>query len=212
MTRIIAGRFRGHRLLVPPGNDTRPTSDRVREAVFSKLMNDDAVEGAQVLDLFAGSGGLGLEALSRGARQVTLVDIGKRATNIALRNVITLGVGNEVQVVNSDAQKYPAARARSGGVKENLNLVFLDPPYDYPNARVEKLLANLVANQSLASGAVVVVERSSRMPEPHWPEDFALTGTKKYGETAVYYLKYQVGDNQLEEQPVGEQEVGVQDD
>ena len=193
MTRIIAGRFRGHRLLVPPGSDTRPTSDRVREAVFSKLMNDDAVEGALVLDLFAGSGGLGLEALSRGAQHVTLVDIGKRATNIALRNVIALGVGNEVQVVNGDAQKYPAARARSGGGKDNLNVVFLDPPYDYPNEQVEKLLTNLVATRALAGGAVVVVERSSRTPEPVWPDGFALTGTKKYGETAIYYLKYQVG-------------------
>lgn len=209
----MAGAFGGRQLAVP-AKGTRPTSDRVREALFSKLDHDDAVQGANVLDLFSGSGALGLEAISRGARQATLVDAGKDAAKVATANVAALGVGDKVRIVTDDAARYTAAMCRGGGLyganlrmapagdnpalqaaliqqaaNRALNLVFLDPPYDYPENDLTQVLANLVRTGLLVQGATIVVERSSRSPQPSWPVGLQPAGAKTYGETTVYFAQ-----------------------
>ena len=198
MTRIIGGEF-GGRVLEVPATGTRPTSDRVREAIFNKLSHDDALEDAQVVDLFAGSGALGLEAISRGAKSAVLVDSAKKATAVAQRNADALGVTGQVRVVTDDAERYTAAMARAGGLdgpnlraadglpKRAITLVFLDPPYNYSEADLEKVLANLVRTGLLIAGATIVIERGTRTPPPTLPAGLELTQQKSYGETVVYY-------------------------
>ncbi|GAB3168506.1 16S rRNA (guanine(966)-N(2))-methyltransferase RsmD [Myceligenerans halotolerans] len=187
--RIVAGRLGGRTLVVPP-KGTRPTSDRVREAIFSRLDHLDVLDGTRVLDLYAGSGALGLEAASRGARHVTLVDSARGAVAAARKNVAALGLAPHVQVVNGPVERYTAALAAappSSGAA--LDLVFLDPPYDLSDDDLARVLRDLAAPGVLARAAVVVVERSARSPEPSWPEGLALIGRKPYGETAVYYTE-----------------------
>jgi 16S rRNA (guanine966-N2)-methyltransferase len=180
MTRIIAGAARGRRLAAPQGTSTRPTSDRVREAVFSMLVARGAVEGARVLDLFAGSGALGLEAASRGAADVVLVDSSRQAVDVARRNADAVGACR-VRVVRSPALRYLARCP-----ERPLDLVFLDPPYALGETPLAEHLTALVAGGWLAPGAVVVVERSSRCPEPSWPSGLVGEPARRYGETAVW--------------------------
>lgn len=183
MTRIIAG-LAGSLALVTPGSATRPTSDRVREAWFSKLDAHGLLDGARVLDLYAGSGALGLEAASRGASSVTLVDnhraaLGAIATNVgALTPVLTHSPG--VKVVKNSVATYlqtPPA--------ELYDLVFIDPPYDVPSAEVDSVLEALTP--WLAPHAWVMLERSSRTSPPQWPKGLGALETKNYGETVLYF-------------------------
>jgi 16S rRNA (guanine(966)-N(2))-methyltransferase RsmD len=153
--RVIAGRYGGRRLKAPPGDATRPTSDRVREALFSIL--GDRVPGARVLDLFAGSGALGLEALSRGAASVTFVDSAPGALAALRANLAALGA--EGEVVRADGLRW--LRAASAAARQ-YDLVFLDPPY----RRAQGLGAGLsdLLPAVLAPGALVVVESDRRAP------------------------------------------------
>lgn len=198
MTRIVAGAF-GGRTLAVPAKGTRPTSDRVREAIFSRLEHLGVLDGARVLDLYAGSGALGLEAASRGAVSVTLVDSARPAADVARRNVAGLGLSG-VRVVAETAERFAAALAGSRpgggtapraatGTTPGLDLVFLDPPYDLDEESLTAVLTHLAAPGVLADGAVVVVERSIRTPEPAWPDGLAAFARKDYGETAVYYAE-----------------------
>ncbi len=183
MTRIIAGAARGARLKVP-ASGTRPTSDRVRESLFASLETSDALAGARVLDLYAGSGALGLEALSRGAARVDLVERSKSAAAIAKQNAAIVrkaGASGGIEV-------HPlAVGTYLGRATGEFDLVLSDPPYDLDQ---DALHADLVAlAPRLSENAIVVVERSSRTPEP------LLDGTglelfreKVYGDTAVYWL------------------------
>lgn len=180
MTRIVAGTA-GGRTLVVPGSGTRPTSERVREALFSRLEHLDVVTGAQVLDLFAGSGALGLEAASRGARAVVLVEHARAAVEACRRNARSLALGG-VEVV---AERVLPYLRRSAGGAGALDLVLVDPPYDLPEDELAEVLALVV--DRLADGAVVVVERSTRSPEPRWPAGLAPTGSRRYGETLVWF-------------------------
>jgi 16S rRNA (guanine966-N2)-methyltransferase len=189
MTRIVAGRFGGRSLQVPP-KGTRPTSDRVREAIFSRLEHLDALDGARVLDLYAGSGALGLEAASRGAREVVLVDANRRAADVARRNVSTLGAQGEVRVVADSAERFAAGAAPADGASgRGFDLVFLDPPYDLAEDALAAVLGHLAAPGVLADRAVLVVERSTRSPEPAWPAGLVAFARKDYGETAVHYAE-----------------------
>ena len=163
MTRIVAGTVGGRTIQVPP-RGTRPTSDRVREAIFSRLEHLDVLDGGRVLDLYAGSGALGLEAASRGAVDVVLVEHARRAADVARRNVTTLGLGRVVHVVADAAERYVAGAAESPGPP--FDVVFLDPPYDLSEHALSTVLEYVTAPGVLASGAVVVVERSTRSPEP----------------------------------------------
>ncbi|GAA1707992.1 16S rRNA (guanine(966)-N(2))-methyltransferase RsmD [Isoptericola hypogeus] len=178
----MAGTVGGRTIAVPP-QGTRPTSDRVREAIFSRLEHLDVLDGARVLDLYAGSGALGLEAASRGAAEVVLVDVARKAADVARRNVAALGLRGSVSVVGDAAERY--ARSAPGP----FDLVFLDPPYDLSDDALGGVLADLAAPGVLAAGAVVVVERSARSPEPSWPAGLAAFARKDYGETAVHYAE-----------------------
>lgn len=181
MTRIVAGRAGGRSLKVPP-RGTRPTSDRVREAMFSRLEHYDVVDGARVLDLFAGSGALGLEAASRGAAAVLLVDASRQAADVCRGNTAAAGLADVVTVVVDRAERvvaHPPAQP--------WDLVLVDPPYDLPDATVDALLEALAVEGALAPGAVVVVERSRRSAPPTWPAGWSEIAHKDYGETSVWY-------------------------
>lgn len=182
MTRIIAGTAGGRTLRTPPGAGTRPTSDRVREAVFSALDARDAVRGSRVLDLYAGSGALGLEAASRGASSVVLVESDPRAAEVIARNAADLALRG-VRVARSTVLRALGGDPRPD---EAADLVLVDPPYAAAEAELSAVLERLAAGW-LAAGGVLVVERSSRSPEPAWPPGIRRSGKpRRYGETTVW--------------------------
>ncbi len=185
MTRIISGTAGGRALRTPPGSSTRPTSDRVREALFSRLEHHGLLAGTHVLDLYAGSGALGLVAASRGASRVILVESDKRAAKVIADNVATVGIAG-VRVVTDHVEHFLRAGPPSG---IRMDLVLLDPPYDVGEDVLAGVLADLVAQGWLAPDAFVVVERSSRSPQPTWPPGLELSGEKRYGETTVWYAE-----------------------
>lgn len=181
--RVIAGCARGRRLDAPPGRGVRPTADRVREALFSSL--SAAVPGARVLDLYAGSGALAIEALSRGAAWATLVERDRPAAGVAAANLVRAGVADRGAVLRMDAEVY--LRAPRGGP---FGIVFLDPPYDHP---LPELYATVVALQragALTAEAWVVIERDRRDPdlraEP--PATLRVDRHRAYGDTVLVYL------------------------
>lgn len=185
MTRIVSGAAGGRRLKVPPGETTRPTSDRVREALFSALEAAGAVEGARVLDLYAGSGALGLEAASRGAVQVVLVEAARAAAATARANAGVVALPG-VRVVTDRVERFLASPAAA--VDGGWDLVLVDPPYAVTTEEVSQVLAALAPR--LASGAVVVVERSSRTAPPGWPEPAPDVRERRYGETTVWVATF----------------------
>lgn len=183
VTRIVAGSVGGRRIEVP-AKGTRPTSDKVREALFNALEAVVEVEGCRVLDLYGGSGALGLEALSRGAGAALFVESDRRAAQLLRRNVAALGFAN--------------ARVRQSGVEAALlapadepsDVVLADPPYDLDGKRLRGVLEALVAHGWTAPGSVVVVERSARDDVPDWPLPLRGTRTRRYGETAVHWATH----------------------
>ena len=194
MSRIISGAAGGVRLASVPGDNTRPTTDRVKESLFSKLESYDIIRGARVLDAFGGSGALGCEALSRGAASVTLLDTYPKAVAVIRKNVAAVekamgragsgssgATGSAARVQQSQALTY--VKSASGP----WDLVFVDPPYAMPNEQVSELLEALTPK--LAEGAVVVVERSSRDAEPVWGEGLYCFSTRQHGETVLYYVE-----------------------
>jgi 16S rRNA (guanine966-N2)-methyltransferase len=184
MTRIVAGDAGGRKLVVPRGVETRPTTDRVREALFSALDSRGLVSGARVLDLYAGSGALGLEAASRAAASVVLVDASRQAVGAARQNVAALGL-SRVTVVLSSVQKYLSARPERPS-----SLVFADPPYAMGQAEVTRMLTALVERDWLLPAAAVLVERSSRSLEPAWPAGLVRQAVRRYGETTVWQAEW----------------------
>ena len=183
MTRIISGAAGGRRLTAPTGAATRPTSDRVREGIFSRLEHFGVLPDAVVLDLYAGSGALGLEAVSRGAASATLVERDRTALAAARRNVAALGWVDRV-VVRADTVERTLM---AGPPPEPATLAFLDPPYDLGSDRVDDVLALLVTHGWLAPDAVVVLERSARSRAPRWPVGWEDAGDRRYGETHVWW-------------------------
>lgn len=178
MTRIVAGIAGGRKLKVPP-RGTRPTSERVREALFSSLQARMDFAGAAVLDLFAGSGALGLEALSRGAEKLILVESDARAAAVARENITAVGLSGAA------LRCAPVASVLAGAADTTFDLVLADPPYAVTEVAVAQILESLVSGGWLAPDAVVVVERSSRSPETHWPQGLVPEKVKKYGETRI---------------------------
>jgi len=154
MTRIISGSVGGRRLATPPGAGTRPTSDRVREALFSRLEHLEVLDGATVLDLYAGSGALALEALSRGAAAALLVDADRTAASVARGNARDLGFARRVQVRAEPAERVLQVAPAEPG--QRAGLVFIDPPYELAEDRLADVLALLVGHGWLAPGALVV--------------------------------------------------------
>jgi 16S rRNA (guanine966-N2)-methyltransferase len=173
--RVIAGRYGGRRLQAPPGSATRPTSDRVREALFSIL--GARVAGARVLDLFAGSGALGLEALSRGAAAVTFVESAPAALRALRANVTALGA--EAEIARADALKW--LRSASGRARQ-YDLVFLDPPYRQAEALGARLSEALPA--VLGPGALVVAESDRRAP---LELTIPTIDERRYGDTLIRF-------------------------
>ncbi|BCW59253.1 16S rRNA (guanine(966)-N(2))-methyltransferase RsmD [Paenarthrobacter nicotinovorans] len=186
MSRIIAGVGGGNPLASVPGTATRPTTDRVKEALFSRLESLAVIDDARVLDLYAGSGALGVESASRGARSVDLVEFDAKASDVCQRNadlVNQLLGGKKVSVHRSKVESF-LERVREGGVWD---LVFLDPPYPLDEPALTAVLEKLAPH--LDEGAVVVVERSSRSPEPAWPGTMDCFADKKYGETKLWFAE-----------------------
>ncbi|MGH3934887.1 MAG: 16S rRNA (guanine(966)-N(2))-methyltransferase RsmD, partial [Pseudonocardiaceae bacterium] len=178
--RIVAGVAGGRRLAVPP-HGTRPTSDRVREAMFSALQARRDLDGARVLDLYAGSGALGLEALSRGAAHVRFVESDRRAAAVLRRNVEALGLRG-AQVTSGTVQAL-----LRGDPGEPYDLVLADPPYALDEATLDGVLSALASGGWLASAALLVLERPARAPAPTWPDDVVVLTHRRYGDTVVYY-------------------------
>ncbi|MEF2977538.1 16S rRNA (guanine(966)-N(2))-methyltransferase RsmD [Subtercola sp. YIM 133946] len=187
MTRIIAG-FAGSQRLAVPSAGTRPTSDRVREAIFSALQSRDLITGSAVLDLYAGSGALGLEAASRGAAEVTLVEKSPAAARVARANGT---------IIHSAAAASKATRPRItvaaqavtaflGTSPARYDIVFVDPPYDLGEAELADTLHRLVHH--VESSGTVVVERTSRSPAPLLPAGLTLDRRKDYGETTLWWF------------------------
>src|SRR3990170_2378473 len=178
--RIVAGKFRGAHIEAPKGLVTRPTSDRVRQALFNVLEHGAPqveFEGARVLDLFAGSGALGLEALSRGARFAVFIEESTAARAAIRRNVEALGLTGVTKIWRRDATKLGDA-----GTLSAFNLVFCDPPYG--KGLGERALAAAVAGGWVAEGAIVVLEERAGVAIT-WPAPFELIDTRRYGDTEI---------------------------
>ena len=190
-TRIIGGSHGGRHLRTLRGDLTRPTTDRVREALFSSLDSTlGSLEGLRFLDLYAGSGAVGLEARSRGAADVVLVERDKRAAALVAGNARDLGL--EVTVVQAPVSRHLALAATSA-----YDVVFADPPYDLPADQVTSNLAALADHGWLASGAVVVVERSRRAHVVSWPDGYEPLRTRTYGETVLAFARWAGGGESL---------------
>jgi 16S rRNA (guanine966-N2)-methyltransferase len=184
VTRIIAGAARGRRLAVPPGRRTRPTSDRAREGLFGTLISlRGTLQGARVLDLYAGSGAIGLEALSRGAAHAMLVESDAAAARVIRANIEAVGL--------------PGARAVTGqvgrvladghGQAEPFDMVVADPPYAAGDDEVTGVLTALLRAKWLVPGAIVAVERASREEAFGWPAGYEPGRSRTYGEAAFWY-------------------------
>ncbi|MEU8547025.1 16S rRNA (guanine(966)-N(2))-methyltransferase RsmD [Streptomyces roseoverticillatus] len=183
MTRVIAGTAGGRRLAVPPGTGTRPTSDRAREGLFSTLESLlGTLHGTRVLDLYGGSGAVGLEALSRGAAHVLLVEADARAVRTIRENVRTLGLpGAEVRA--GKAEQIVVGPAPSAPY----DVVFLDPPYAVTDEALREILLTLRTGGWLADEALATVERSTRGGEFPWPDGFEALRARRYGEGTLWY-------------------------
>jgi 16S rRNA (guanine966-N2)-methyltransferase len=186
MTRIIGGLV-GSRKLASPAKSTRPTSDRIRESIFSSLESKDALEKASVLDLYAGTGALGLEALSRGATYALLVESNKQAAAVCIQNsrLIQDALFEEDHEVVAKVQIQPVQKFLENN-SQVFDLVFIDPPYEITNQEVEQNLEALLS--TLSKNALVLVERSARA-EAISTIGYELIETKNFGDTAVYWLR-----------------------
>lgn len=183
MTRIIGGTAGGRRLKTPPGDGTRPTSDRVREALFSALESElGTLSGHSILDLYAGSGAVGFEALSRGATAATAVESDRRTARLITTNAADLAL--PLSVIARPVEKVASEPARTP-----FDIVFADPPYPLLESELAGVLAALDSNQWVATGSLVVVERSARSPQPSYPEGWANLRMRRYGETVLWYVR-----------------------
>ena len=188
MTRIIAGAAGGRRLETPKGDRTRPTSDRVREALFSAIeARTGSLHGLRFLDLYAGSGAIGLEAWSRGAEAVAFVEADRRTADLVAHNARTIGCGV------AEVHAATVSTVLAGRPVAPYDLVFSDPPYPLRDADLAHDLELLATHGWLADDALVVVERGSRSPRPAWPAGLepppGKRESKKYGETTLWFAQ-----------------------
>jgi 16S rRNA (guanine966-N2)-methyltransferase len=183
VARVIAGEAGGRRLAIPDGRDTRPTSDRAREGLFATVSSIvGPLTGARVLDLYAGSGAVGLEALSRGAEHVLLVENGARAARVIQQNIEAIGLPGAAVV--ADRVERLLARGPGDG---RYDVVFADPPYTMAGAEVSRVLSLLADEGWLAPGALVIVERATRSGPVGWPDGFVPDRARRYGEATFWY-------------------------
>jgi len=211
VARVIAGEAGGRRLAVPAGRDTRPTSDRAREGLFATIVSmTGSLAGAHVLDLYAGSGAVGLEALSRGAEHVLLVEHGARAARVIRANIDAIGLPGAAVIADRvervlargpapapghAGQSYAgpapapgqAGPGQPGPNDARYDVVFADPPYAMADADVSGMLSMLADRPWLAPGALVIVERATRSGPLRWPDGFVPDRARKYGEATLWY-------------------------
>ena len=183
MSRIIGGVV-GSLRLKGPAKGTRPTSDRVKESVFSILESMDALDGSVVIDLFAGTGSLGLEAASRGARSVTLVEKDPTAAAVCKENIALVDSGLQRGGVDSSISLRQESAERFLKTASQADLIFIDPPYDLSNPEISKLLDQI----PISPGAVIVLERSSKSQAPEFSPKLSILREVSYGDTVVYFL------------------------
>ncbi len=183
--RIVGGDFRGRKLVAPSGQNTRPTTDRTRESLFNILAHrgDVAFEGARVLDLFAGSGALGFEALSRGASFCLFVETDAGARGAIRDNVEALGLFGNTRIHRRPAD---ALGLKPAGVGDRFDLCFMDPPYR--KGFIEKALRTLIEGAWLAPGALIVAEHERGL-EPLPPAPWELEETRNFGDTEVSFIR-----------------------
>lgn len=181
MTRIIAGRFGGRRIAVPD-DGTRPTSDRVREAVFNMLDARIDLDGAAVADLYAGSGALGIEALSRGAASAVFIDSRRKATSVIAANLKACGVSSGTRVLTQEVGTYLS------GAGAPFDVIFMDPPYDLGTDAVQDEV-RAVADRFLAEDGLLILERSTRSARVEWPGSVDVVADKSYGDTRVEIVR-----------------------
>jgi 16S rRNA (guanine966-N2)-methyltransferase len=182
MTRVIAGEAGGRRLAVPAGRDTRPTSDRAREGLFGTILSvAGPLTGKRVLDLYAGSGAVGLEALSRGAGHVLLVESGRQAAAVIKANIEAIGLPGAVLAVDR------VERILTASPGSRYDVVFADPPYAVPDAEITTLLTNLADQHWLGRDALVIVERATRSGPLNWPAGYRPERSRRYGEATFWY-------------------------
>jgi 16S rRNA (guanine966-N2)-methyltransferase len=182
--RIVAGLAKGRRLTAP-ADATRPTSDRAREALFNSLAALLDLDGARVLDLFAGTGAVGLEALSRGAAEAVFVESDRAASDVLRRNVFAVGLPGGTVV------RRPVAAFLDAPADTRFDFVFADPPYALDDAALGTLLSKLIDGGHLGEDAVVVVERSARGAGPAWPTGITPLRDRRYGEGVLWYGRRQ---------------------
>ncbi len=196
MARVIAGEAGGRRLAVPAGRDTRPTSDRAREGLFATITSImGSLAGARVLDLYAGSGAVGLEALSRGAGHVLLVESGARAARVIRENIEAIGLAGAEVIIDRVERVLARGPGPAGG---RYDIVFADPPYAMADREVSAMLSLLAGGDEgiadrawLAPGALVIVERATRSGPVRWPEGFVPDRARRYGEATFWYGRAQ---------------------
>jgi 16S rRNA (guanine966-N2)-methyltransferase len=194
MSRIVAGEAGGRRLVMPPGSGTRPTSDRVREALFASVLSDVGdLDGLAFLDLYAGSGAVGCEALSRGAARALFVESDQATSRVIRRNLRDLGLGSggRGEVAVKPVEKLAATALPTGS--EPYDIVFADPPYALETERLAGVLSALRANGWLVPDALVVVERATRGDAFAWPAGFSADRSRRYGETTLWYGHADIG-------------------
>ena len=189
VSRIIAGSAGGRRISMPPGSATRPTTDRVREAIFSAIAAwaatsaaapEEALADLGFCDLYACSGAVGLEAASRGAARVLLVEQNRLAAQHIRRSAAQLGLNVNVKVADVTSLLYHAPAT-------GFDIVFADPPYDHASETIDAQLVTLIDHGWVSRPGLVVLERSRRSPPPKWPGAVSTTWTRAYGETEVYF-------------------------
>jgi len=184
VTRIIAGLAGGRRLATTPGRSTRPTADRTREGLFASVTAiRGGLEGAAVLDLYAGSGAVGLEALSRGAADVLLVESDSRAARVIKENIAAVGLPGARLV--TDKVDRTLARGPEGAPARDF--VFADPPYAAGDDELSRILIQLASQGWLAHNALVVLERATRSGSPPWPAGYDSDRSRRYGEATLWY-------------------------
>ena len=199
--RIIAGSAKGRNLATPAGV-TRPTSDRTREGIFSALESEiGTCEGISFLDLYGGTGAVGLEALSRGAAQVIVIEKDVKAANVCRTNyeLVTSVVSGKFSVLRMSVDSYldsnPDSTPNSNpnstlDEKSHFDVIYLDPPYEVPNSTIEKVLMKIFEKKILKPEGIAIVERSSRTTAFAWPEGFTPIKERKYGEGIVYFASF----------------------
>lgn len=196
--RVIAGRFKGLELKAPRSG-TRPTTDRAKEAIFSRLESWGMLEDSRILDLYAGTGALGIEALSRGARELVAVESAAPAASLiaasfaALKRHRAWEPGMVARLVRKRAEQYVAGQggqaAADAPAAAAFDVIFIDPPYAVATEDCNALLSGLVASGCAGRGTVIVLERSVRSDDPAAPEGWGVSDRRDYGETAVFYIE-----------------------